>query len=56
VYLVVEFLYRKYKGVLLKQLLPAFLLQAIFFQVSVYLMEAYFAVLINNKKPDENGT
>ena len=55
-YLVVEFLYRKYKGVLLKQLLPAFLLQATFFQVSVYLMEAYFAVLIKNKMPDENGT
>jgi hypothetical protein len=56
VYLVVEFLYRKYKGLLLKQLLPAFLLQATFFQVSVYLMEAYFAVLIKNKMPDENGT
>ena len=54
VYLVVEFLYRKYKGVLLNFLLPAFLLQAIFFQVSVYLMEAYFAVLIKNKIPDEN--
>ena len=37
-------------------MLPAFLLQATFFQVSVYLMEAYFAVLIKNKMPDENGT
>ena len=30
-------------------------MQATFFQVTVYLMEAYFAILIDNKVTDEDG-
>lgn len=36
VYMIVEFMYGKYKNILLRQLLPAFVLQAFFFQAMVY--------------------
>ena len=48
VYLIVEFLYSKYKSILLKWLLPAFILQSIFFQAMVFCLESYAKILLDN--------
>ena len=40
--MIIEFLYLKYKSVLLTKLLPVFLIQAILFQANVYAFEGYY--------------
>ena len=46
--MIIEFLYLKYKDVLLKKLLPAFGLQALLFQALVVLFEGYYKVYRQN--------
>ena len=42
--MIIEFLYLKYKDVLLKKLLPAFVLQAFLFQAMIYTFEGYYHI------------
>jgi len=46
IYLIVEFMYNKYKNILLKWLMPAFILQAVFIQAMVICLEYYASILI----------
>ena len=41
VYLIVEFLYNKYKNILLQWLMPTFIVQAVFIQAMVVCLEFY---------------
>jgi hypothetical protein len=49
VYLIVEFMYNSYKTILLKWLMPAFIIQATFFQAAVYTLEYYTTSLIEKR-------
>jgi hypothetical protein len=49
VYLIVEFLYNKYKNILLQWLMPTFIVQAVFIQAMVVCLEYYAKVLLENK-------
>ena len=54
--MVVEFLYNKYKNILLEWLLHAFILQSILFHCIVVCFEAYIRTVLDNKsEADEDG-
>lgn len=54
--MIIEFLYLKYKDVLLKKLLPAFVLQAFLFQAMIYTFEGYYSKYRENTFEEEGIT
>lgn len=52
--MIIEFLYLKYKDVLLTKLLPVFLIQSILLQANVYAFEGYYH-LYGDSEINESG-
>ena len=53
--MIIEFLYLKYKDVLLTKLLPAFMIQAGLFQALVFMFEGYYQIYKTSEKLGDDG-
>jgi hypothetical protein len=56
IFLIIEFLYSKFKNFLLKWLMSAYIVQVIIYHIEVYCYEEYVGLILSHKsEPDKDG-